>query len=66
VRTAHGDGIITSGTFSPTMHRAIALARLPLQVAVGEEVRVAIRDQYSEAFVVKPPFVRGGKILIQS
>jgi aminomethyltransferase len=64
VRTAHGAGVITSGTFSPTMHRAIAFARLPLQVAVGEEVQVAIRDQYSAATVVKPPFVRGGKILI--
>jgi aminomethyltransferase len=66
VRTAHGDGLITSGTFSPTMHRAIALARLPLQVAIGEEVQVVIRDQYAVATVVKPPFVRGGKILIHS
>jgi aminomethyltransferase len=66
VRTAHGVGAITSGTFSPTIHRAIALARLPLQVAIGEEVQVAIRNQNSVAVVVKPPFVRGGKILIQS
>jgi aminomethyltransferase len=66
VRTAHGDGIITSGTFSPTMHRAIAFARLPLQMTIGEEVQVVIRDQYAVATVVKPPFVRGGKILIQS
>ncbi len=29
VHTAHGDGEITSGTFSPTLARSIALARLP-------------------------------------
>ena len=29
VHTAHGDGEITSGTFSPTLDQSIALARLP-------------------------------------
>ena len=32
VRTAHGDGEITSGTFSPTLAASIALARLPAAV----------------------------------
>jgi len=35
-------------------------------MTIGEEVQVVIRDQYAVATVVKPPFVRGGKILIQS
>lgn len=63
VVTAHGDGEITSGTFSPTMQQAIALARLPLGVAVGDTVQVEIRDKKLAATVVKLPFVRHGKIL---
>jgi len=56
-------GEITSGTFSPTMQQAIALARVPLDVAVGETVQVEIRDKKLAASVVKLPFVRNGKIL---
>jgi aminomethyltransferase len=64
VATAHGAGEITSGTFSPTMQQAIALARLPLGVAVGDTVQVEIRDKQLAASVVKLPFVRNGKILV--
>jgi aminomethyltransferase len=64
VFTAHGEGEITSGTFSPTMNRAIALARLPAGVAVGDTVDVEIRDRRLKATVVKPPFVRNGKVLV--
>ena len=39
VRTAHGDGEITSGTFSPTLNRSIALARLPAGVAPATRCR---------------------------
>ncbi len=63
VHTAHGDGEITSGTFSPSMQQSIALARLPLAVAVGDTVQVAIRDKKLAASVVKLPFVRNGKVL---
>ena len=63
VVTAQGEGEITSGTFSPTMQEAIALARLPLGVAIGDTVHVAIRDKQLAATVVKLPFVRNGKIL---
>lgn len=63
VATAHGEGEITSGTFSPTMQQAIALARLPLGVAVGATVHVEIRDKKLAATVVKLPFVRHGKVL---
>ena len=63
VVTANGYGEITSGTFSPTMQQAIALARLPLGVAPGDTVHVEIRDKKLAATVVKLPFVRHGKIL---
>ena len=64
VITAHGDGEITSGTFSPTLQQSIALARLPQGVAIGETVRVEIRDKQLAAKIVKPCFVRNGKPLI--
>ncbi|NDI87554.1 glycine cleavage system aminomethyltransferase GcvT [Undibacterium crateris] len=60
---AQGEGEITSGTFSPSMQEAIALARLPMGVAVGDTVQVVIRDKQLAASVVKLPFVRNGKVL---
>ncbi len=59
VRTAAGDGEILSGTFSPTLGKAIAFARVP----AGElgEVRVDIRGRDIPVRVVKFPFVRDGK-----
>jgi len=64
VSTAHGDGEITSGSFSPTLQQGIALARLPAAVTAGETVEVDIRGKLHPAKVVKPPFVRNGKILV--
>jgi aminomethyltransferase len=64
VSTPAGDGEITSGTFSPTMQRSIALARVPVGVAPGDRVSVAVRDKMLAARVVKPPFVRNGKVLV--
>jgi len=64
VKTAHGEGEITSGTFSPTLGKSIALARLPAQVAPGDIVQVAVRDKQLAARVVKPPFARHGKALV--
>jgi len=63
VRCADGEGEITSGGFSPTLNRSIALARLPAQAMPGETVAVNIRDSWLHARVVKPPFVRHGKIV---
>ncbi|MGD0504297.1 MAG: glycine cleavage system aminomethyltransferase GcvT [Steroidobacteraceae bacterium] len=54
-------GEITSGTFSPTLNRAIALARV--QRNVPARVFVEIRGQPHAARVVKPPFVRNGKAM---
>ncbi len=63
VSAAGNAGEITSGTFSPSMQQAIALARVPMDVAVGDTVHVEIRDKKLAASVVKLPFVRNGKVL---
>jgi aminomethyltransferase len=64
VHTGNGHGEITSGTFSPTLGRSIALARLPAAIRDGDTVEVAVRDRHLAARVVKPPFVRHGKTLV--
>ena len=64
VATAQGEGEITSGSFSPTLQQSIALARLPLGTAPGDEVGVDIRGKQLKAKVVKPGFVRHGKALV--
>lgn len=56
-------GEITSGTFSPTLNRSIALARLP--GGTGPRVSVDIRGKPHAARVVRPPFVRNGRVLIE-
>jgi aminomethyltransferase len=57
-----GTGEITSGTFSPTLERSIALARIPSGPV--ERVAVDIRGKLLAARAVKPPFVRAGKPLV--
>jgi aminomethyltransferase len=64
VITPQGEGEITSGTFSPTLQQSVALARLPLGVAIGDTVKVEIRDKQLTAKVVKPCFARNGKAMI--
>lgn len=64
LRSPAGDGVVTSGGFAPTMQRSIALARVPLDVAPGDTVEVGIRETWMPARVVKPPFVRHGKIRV--
>lgn len=63
VRFASGArGETTSGGFGPTLKQSIALAR----VEPGDETRceVQIRNEWVAARVVKPPFVRQGRVLI--
>ena len=64
VRSNKGEGEITSGTFSPSLQKSIALAKLPLATEIGETVKVVIRDKELNAIVVKAPFVRHGKALV--
>jgi len=66
VVTAHGDGEILSGTFSPTLGKAIAFARVPageIALGAGGDVAVDIRGREVPVRVVKFPFVRDGKPL---
>ncbi|TXI73501.1 MAG: glycine cleavage system aminomethyltransferase GcvT, partial [Dokdonella sp.] len=62
VLTENGQGEILSGTFSPTLGKAIAFARIP----AGEpgSVRVDIRGREVPVRVVKVPFVREGQAVL--
>ena len=62
VITSHGEGEITSGSFSPTLGKSIALARIPFETQ--DNCFVEIRGKRLAVKIVKPPFVRNGKILI--
>lgn len=61
VLTPHGEGEILSGTFSPTLGKAIAFARVPAGDLEGAAVRVDIRGREVPVRIVKFPFVRDGK-----
>jgi len=57
-------GEVTSGTFSPTLGRSIALARLPRGARAGDTAEVEVRGKRLRARVVKPVFVRRGQSLV--
>lgn len=57
-----GEGITTSGTFSPTLQVGIALARLPQ--GDYDTVQVIVRNKALQAKVVQYPFVRHGQAAI--
>ncbi|WP_214000745.1 glycine cleavage system aminomethyltransferase GcvT [Arsukibacterium sp.] len=57
-----GEGVITSGTFSPTLGYSIAMARVPANT--GDTAEVDIRGKLVSVKVVKPAFVRMGKKVI--
>lgn len=61
VITEDGDGIITSGTFSPTLGHSIAMARVPRSVKLGTTVEVEMRKKLVKVQVIKPSFVRNGE-----
>lgn len=62
VHTPDGEGQVTSGTFGPTTQCPLALARIP--AGDFDEVEVELRGRRLMARVVKPPFVRMGKVRI--
>ena len=53
-----GAGVVTSGTFAPTLGRAVALALCPAGTRVGDEVRVDVRGRSVRAEVAALPFYR--------
>lgn len=61
--TEDGEGVVTSGSYSPTLERSIGMGRVPQ--AAGESCQVEIRGRTLAARIVKPPFVRNGKACIE-
>lgn len=59
VLTAAGEGEILSGTFSPTLGKAIAFARV--LAGAAESAHVDIRGKLVPVRITKPVFVRDGK-----
>ena len=57
-----GEGEITSGGFSPTIGRSIALARLP--AGDYDRAQVDVRGKMLDVKIVKTPFVRNGQVRI--
>jgi aminomethyltransferase len=59
-----GEGEITSGGYSPTIGRSIALARIP--AGNYDRAHVEVRGKLLNVRIVKTPFVRNGEIRIES
>jgi len=58
VVTENGEGVITSGSFSPTLKHSIALARIPVN---SDSCQVEMRGKLVPVRKVRPNFVRFGK-----
>jgi aminomethyltransferase len=58
-----GEGVITSGGYSPTIGRSIALARVP--AGDYDRAQVDVRGKLLNVRIVKTPFVRNGEIKIE-
>lgn len=55
-------GIVTSGTFSPTLNKAIGMAFLDINSSAPDtQIEIAIRDAMAAAKVVKLPFYKREK-----
>ena len=59
VKNSQGEvvGVVTSGTFSPTLKHGIALALVSKEISVGDQLVVDVRGRESQSEVVKLPFV---------
>jgi aminomethyltransferase len=52
-------GVVTSGTFAPTLEKAVGLGYVPVALAaVGSKIEIDIRGQRVPAEVVETPFYR--------
>lgn len=55
-----GEGVVTSGTFGPSVDGAIALGYVPAEFAAGAELHVEIRGKNVPCTVVSTPFYKRG------
>jgi aminomethyltransferase len=55
-------GTVTSGNFSPTLERGIALAFLPPEIGPGATVAIDVRGSALPAAVVKTPFYKADNL----
>jgi aminomethyltransferase len=60
ILTDAGDGMTTSGSFSPTLKKAIAFARIPKNAV--QSCQVEIRGKLLDCSIVRPPFARNGTV----
>ena len=60
VITETGNGITTSGVFSPSLKQSIAIARVP-KTFEGDAAKVLLRGKEVDVRVLKLPFVRNGQ-----
>jgi aminomethyltransferase len=60
VLTDAGEGVTTSGSFSPTLQKAIAFARIPKDAT--HSCQVDIRGKLLDCNIVRPPFARNGTV----
>ena len=60
VITETGNGITTSGVFSPSLKQSIAIARVP-KTFEGDTAKVLLRGKEVDVRVLKLPFVRNGQ-----
>lgn len=68
VRAPSGEGMVTSGTFSPSLGISIAFARIPRSggdiPSPGTPIEVEVRDRWTAATITKVPFVRHGSSVL--
>ncbi len=60
IMTESGAGVTTSGSFSPTLQKAIAFARIPK--SANTSCQVDIRGKMLDCRIVRPPFARSGEV----
>ncbi len=58
--TDAGEGVTTSGSYSPTLQKAIAFTRIPK--GARQNCQVDIRGKLLDCSIVRPPFARNGVV----
>jgi aminomethyltransferase len=65
VRDGKPVGVVTSGTQTPFLKKAIGMAYVPVeQAAAGSEFEIDVRGRASKARVVSMPFYKRGRDVV--